>query len=101
MNKYIVRFAFLLALPLSSALMAQTTAGFGAISGVVTDASGSVVPGAKVVVDNANKGIHREMETNGSGAFTASTLVPASGYSVTITKTGFANYEAKSLELAV
>lgn len=101
MNKHIVRFAFLLALPVSSALMAQTTAGYGAISGVVTDATGSVIPGAKVIVDNQAKGIHREMETTGSGSFSASTLVPASGYSVVISKTGFSNYEAKNLELAV
>ena len=101
MNKHTVRIAFLLALPVSSALLAQTTAGFGAINGVVTDATGSVVPGAKVVIDNPSKGIHREVETSGSGAFTGSTLVPADGYSVTISKTGFANYELKGIQLSV
>ncbi len=101
MNKHTVRIAFLLALPLTSGLFAQTTAGFGAINGVVTDASGSVVPGAKVVVENLDKGIKRELESNGNGAFAASTLVPAAGYSVTVSKTGFANYEAKKLSLAV
>ena len=101
MNKHIVRIAFLLALPLSSALLAQTTAGFGAINGVVTDATGSVVPGAKVIVENADKGLHRELETNGAGVFAASTLVPASGYRVSISKAGFANYEAKGIEVAI
>jgi hypothetical protein len=101
MNKHIVRIAFLLALPLSSGLFAQTTAGFGAISGVVTDASGSVVPGARVLVENPEKGIRRELESNGNGGFSASTLVPAAGYSVTVSKTGFANYEAKNLTLSV
>ena len=101
MNKQTVRIAFLLALPLLPGLKAQTTAGFGAISGVVTDATGSVVPGAKVVVDNQSKGIHREMESNGAGSFSAPTLVPADGYSVSVSKTGFSNYEAKSINVAV
>ncbi|MES1260915.1 MAG: carboxypeptidase regulatory-like domain-containing protein, partial [Acidobacteriota bacterium] len=101
MNKHTVRLAFLLALPLPSVLMAQTTAGFGAINGVVTDATGSVVPGAKVVIDNQARGIHREMETSGSGAFSGSTLVPADGYAVTISKAGFANYELRDIQLAV
>ena len=84
MNKHIVRIAFLLALPLSAGLFAQTSAGFGAINGVVTDASGSVVPGAKVVVENQDKGIKRELESNGNGAFAASTLVPTAGYRVSV-----------------
>jgi hypothetical protein len=84
MNKIILRLALIFALPAASALLAQTTAGFGAISGVVQDATGSVVPAAKVVVENSSKGIHRELETNAEGVFSASTLVPASGYSVTM-----------------
>ena len=90
--------AFLLsALP---CLFAQGS-GFGAISGVVRDASGSVIPGAKVLVENSSKGIRREMESNAAGAFNAPTLVPAPGYSVTISKTGFAGYEIKQIEVAV
>ena len=65
------------------------------------DASGSAVPGATVLVTNDAKGIRRSLETNGSGLFTAPALVPASDYRVTVTKPGFANYEAKNITLQV
>jgi hypothetical protein len=100
MKKNIALAALLIALPMT-ALWAQTTAGFGAISGVVTDATGSVVPSAKVAVDNTSRGIHRELQTSGSGVFTVPALVPSDGYSVTISKEGFANYELKDINVAV
>jgi len=81
--------------------MAQNSAGTGSISGVVTDATGAVVPGATVVVENQSKGIRRNLETTDAGVFSAPTLVPAPGYSVTISKTGFASYEAKDIILNV
>src|SRR3954468_8544329 len=78
----------------SSALFAQSL-GFGAISGVVQDSTGAVVSGATVVVENASKGIRREFQSNTDGLFNASALVPASGYTVKVTKAGFADYVAK------
>jgi hypothetical protein len=75
--------------------------GFGTISGVVQDSSGAVIPGAKVVIDNVSKGIHREMETTGGGVFNAPALVPAPGYSVKISKASFGNYEAKNITVTV
>ncbi|MCX6607979.1 MAG: carboxypeptidase-like regulatory domain-containing protein, partial [Acidobacteria bacterium] len=80
---------------------AQTVAGFGGLSGVVRDASGAVVPGADVLVANESKGIRRPLTTNEAGVFTAPALVPASGYSVKVTKTGFSTYEAKGLEIQI
>ena len=56
----------LLCLSAYSAL-AQSGAGTGAISGVVVDASGSVVPDATVLVTNASKGVRRELKSNGDG----------------------------------
>ncbi len=93
----LVVFAFLTALP----LYGQSSAGFGGISGVVTDASNSSVPNAKVVVDNSSKGIHRELTTNAAGAFAAPNLVPAEGYRVIVSLPGFANYEVKSITVSV
>ncbi len=100
MNKTIARIGLLLAVAAVSSF-GQTTAGFGAINGVVEDATGSVIPGAKVTIDNASKGIHREVVTGGSGVFSVSPLVPAGGYTVTVSKDGFSKYEAKELELSV
>ena len=89
-----------LAVFLSSTIFAQSS-GVGTISGVVTDASGATVPGAKVLVENPSKGIRREVDTTSSGAFTVPALVPASGYRVVINKQGFAAYEIKGLTVQV
>ncbi len=86
---------------ISIPLLAQNTAGTGSISGVVTDASGSAVPSARVVVENQSKGIRRELNTTESGVFNAPSLVPAAGYSVTVTAQGFAAYKAESITLNV
>ncbi|HWR16659.1 MAG TPA: TonB-dependent receptor [Terriglobales bacterium] len=84
----------------TSGLFAQT-AGFGSISGVVQDSTGAVVGAAKVVVENSSKGIRREMETTDAGVFNAGNLVPADGYTIKISKQGFADYVAKDVTLQV
>src|ERR1019366_5110499 len=45
--------------------------------------------------------IERKLQTNGAGLFTAPTLVPAAGYSMTATKTGFSKYEVNNITLQV
>ena len=91
----------LLALVYCSGAFAQGVAGLGAVSGTVRDASGAVVPGASVVVSNESKGIRRTMQTTDAGAFAAPALVPAEGYSITVAKAGFANWEAKDFQVQV
>src|SRR5437870_513003 len=81
--------------------LGQYGAGLGDMSGVVMDASKAAVPGAMVVVANESKGIRRILETNTQGVFTAAALIPAEGYSVTVTKPGFANYQTSGITLAV
>jgi hypothetical protein len=88
-------------LSLFCAAHAQSTAGFGSISGTVRDASGAAVPNAKVVVSNQSKGITRNLTSNEAGVFTAPALVPAAGYAVTADVQGFQKYEARNLDLAV
>jgi Carboxypeptidase regulatory-like domain/TonB-dependent Receptor Plug Domain len=82
-------------------LLAQNTAGTGSITGIVQDATGAVVPGAKVVIENQSKGIHRELTTNDGGVFSAPSLVPAPGYSVSVTKEGFVTSRTDNIELSV
>lgn len=79
----------------------QSLAGLGAINGVVKDASGAVIPGAKVSVINPEKGIRRAMETNMAGIFSAPSLTPGPGYEVLVEKEGFASYSAKQIEILV
>src|SRR3954469_9283440 len=91
----------LCALAFVAGAYAQATAGLGSVSGTVRDASGAVVPGATVVVANESKGIKRTMTTTDAGVFTAPALVPASGYSILVTKQGFNGYEIKDFEILV
>jgi hypothetical protein len=90
-----------LGLVFSLAAWCQATAGLGAISGTVRDASGAAVPGAKVVVANPSLGVTRELSTTGAGTFAAPALTPENGYKVTVEKQGFAPYEADGLILQV
>jgi len=89
------------ALLCSSAAFAQGVAGLGAVSGIVRDSSGAVVPDAAVVLSNDAKGIKRSMQSTDAGLFAAPALVPSSGYSLTVTKSGFATWEAKDFEVQV
>lgn len=68
-----------LSLLFSFACWGQATAGLGAISGTVLDASGSPVPGASVVVANPSLGVKRDLITTSAGDFTAPALTPRRG----------------------
>ena len=89
------------ALVFAAGAYAQATAGLGAVSGTVRDASGAVIPGATVVVANDGKGIKRTMTSTEAGVFAAPALTPSSGYSITVTKQGFSTYEVKDFEITV
>src|ERR1035438_7114915 len=69
--------------------------------GTVRDDTGAVIPGATVVVANDDKGIKRTMNSTESGVFAAPALTPSSGYSITVSKQGFATYEVKNFEILV
>ena len=88
---------FLLATP----IWAQSLAGLGAISGTVQDTTNATIPAALVTVSNPEKGITRRLETNASGYFLAPSLPPGPGYEVTVTKPGFASYQARQVLLQV
>src|SRR5438067_13715417 len=68
-----------------SPLFAQT---YGKITGAVTDASGAVVEGARVVVRNTATSLVREVLTNQTGAYDVPFLVPGA-YVVRVEKQGF------------
>ncbi|MBV8834365.1 MAG: TonB-dependent receptor [Acidobacteriaceae bacterium] len=84
-----------------AAAMAQVSAGLGAITGVVTDPTGAVVPDAQVSIDNQQLGIHRALKGTGAGVFDAAALVPNSGYSVTVRATGFSEYKRENITVLV
>jgi Carboxypeptidase regulatory-like domain/TonB dependent receptor len=61
---------------------------FGSIVGTVTDPTGAVLPNATVVVTDLSKGTTQNVQSNGSGNYTVSRLIPDT-YSVKATAQGF------------
>jgi Carboxypeptidase regulatory-like domain/TonB-dependent Receptor Plug Domain/TonB dependent receptor len=80
---------------------AQTSGGVSGLTGIVTDSSGAAIPNAQVVIDNPHLGIHRQLTTTNGGVFNAPSLVPSSGYDVTIKAAGFAAFEDRNVTILV
>lgn len=92
---------------LASVLAALVTAGTAAaqsgtasVSGRVTDAQGSIVPGATVTVTSAATGTTRTAATNESGLYSLSALPPGV-YDLTVELSGFRTARVEKLELRV
>ncbi len=72
----------------------------GVIQGRVTDATGAVVPDAKVTIQSDRTGIRQELTTNAEGFFLKPYLLPGE-YRVTVEKAGFQKYVAGDIRLSV
>src|SRR5260370_23532814 len=70
------------------ACFGQASAINGQIEGTVTDASGAVVPGVTVTIENVNTGFRRELQTDSSGFFRF-TVLPLGTYNLKATFAGF------------
>lgn len=75
---------------------AQTTT--ATLGGVVTDASGAVIPNATITLKNESTGDTRSSVSNGTGAFSFS-AVPTGNYDITINATGFHNFQQTAIHL--
>jgi hypothetical protein len=89
--------AALLAVTFCGAAWAQNT---GSITGTVKDSSGATIPGATVVINNAEHGINRQTVTNASGEYNESAL-PQGRYDVIVTAAGFKKFQARGVVLDV
>src|SRR5262249_26088644 len=90
--------AFLFLVILIFPLLAQAPS--GEISGVVTDAAGSVVVGVKVTITNAATNAVREVMTNESGLYAIPALPPGI-YTLKVEKPGFRAIERRNIEVLV
>jgi len=63
-------------------------AGSGDIRGTVTDPSGAVIPGAKVVLVETNTGVTKQITTNDAGIYDAVSVLTGN-YKLTFSKEGF------------
>jgi hypothetical protein len=82
----------------ASFVNAQTT-GLGTISGIVTDSSGAIVPGAKLTITNIATGVSRKSATNGTGYYEVGALIPGK-YKILVSLPGFQDllHEGVTLE---
>ncbi len=72
----------------------------GALSGIVADATGALVPNAAVTVTQIETGIRAALRTNPSGFYSAPALKPGT-YSVAVTAEGFQTATRSGIELHV
>ncbi len=77
---------------LSSTMLAQTTISTGSIVGTVTDPSGAVVGGAKVLITNKGTNQAISSTTNSSGTYASGALIPGE-YVVRVEGAGFTTAE--------
>ncbi len=93
----------MIAIAIAAGFMACTTAlaqsTFGSFTGVVTDASGAVVPGANVTVTNVNTAAARTTVTAGDGSYLVTNL-DAGSYEIKASLSGFADGVRRTVLLA-
>jgi hypothetical protein len=88
--------ALILALLTPFLLFAQSQ--LATVSGVVTDTSGSAIPGAQIVASNAATGLRVTAQSNASGYYLVRDL-PIGTYSITVEQQGFRSYVRENLTL--
>jgi hypothetical protein len=71
----------------------------GQLGGVIYDASGAVIPNAKVVLTNEASKNTRDTVTNGGGVFDFREVLPGT-YTVTVTAPGFTSWEGRGIAIA-
>ena len=71
-----------------------------AISGVVHDATGGVIPGAIVIARHTDSGLTRTVQTNETGDYKMPSL-PVGAYEVTANKVGFRQQARRGITLSV
>src|SRR5215472_17165592 len=87
------------ALWVASSALGQT-AGTGALTGTVSDPSGSSVPNVRVTAMNGDTGQTRAAQTDGRGVYTL-TLLPPGAYRVTFTAMGFKTADVNGVRINV
>ncbi|MGH9200483.1 MAG: carboxypeptidase-like regulatory domain-containing protein, partial [Vicinamibacterales bacterium] len=79
---------------------AQSQATTGTIEGIVSDATGAVLPGATVTFTNTGTGYTREVVCDADGRYRGLAL-PLGTYTITVELTGFGKAQRENVPLAV
>jgi hypothetical protein len=80
--------------------LAAQVAGRGSLSGLVTDATGAVVPAASVTLTNVATGVALKGKTSGAGLYSFVSLVPGS-YRLEVSQAGFQTMVQDHIAIAV
>jgi hypothetical protein len=72
----------------------------GSITGVVTDSSGAVIPGASITVLNTDTNVRTTVETDASGNYSAP-LLPRGNYKLEVSAPGFRHFIREGIVLQV
>jgi hypothetical protein len=91
---------FLTTLLCSTFALWSQAAGTGSITGIVSDATGSVLPAVKLNLKNTGTGVAIQLTSNSSGNYVFQNLIPGA-YELTATNTGFKQFVAKDLRVQV
>src|SRR5678816_3199501 len=92
-----ILFSLLALLVISTAANAQSVT--GSITGIVTDVSGAVVPGAAVTLIQDKTAEARSLSSDSDGRFTFAALQPGN-YSLRVERQGFQTLEQKAIILS-
>jgi hypothetical protein len=98
MKSMLTKVALLLAFFAPLAIYAQDTA---SLTGVVSDASGAVIPGTAVVLSNPHTGVSLSQTTDSKGSYRFSNVPPGAGYLASFTHSGFAATRIANVSLEV
>ena len=72
----------------------------GRVSGVVSDSSGAVIPGAKITASNVETGIDQSVPSNAEGSYVLYPLPPGT-YNVTAQAKGFRSERLERIQVDV
>jgi outer membrane receptor protein involved in Fe transport len=95
-----VTFVVALAIFLFSSMFGRAQSTTSAVNGTVTDATGAIVIGADILVNNAATGVVYSATSDSLGAYHVTQLPPGT-YTMTISKTGFQTQNIQPFKLVV
>ena len=96
MSKKYIAYSLTMSLACLLSLPAMAQAVRGQVRGLVTDQSGSVLPGAKVTLSNVNTGVITTKPTDAAGIYVFDFVEPGT-YTVTVESGGFARHVQENL----
>lgn len=99
MKSFVTGVALLTLLPGFACLASAQTATTGEITGVVSDSTGALVPGAEIAL-TSSAGLKREAASSSSGSYEF-TLLPPGPYTVKVSAKGFATQEISGIRVDI